>query len=333
MLEGHVPQEQKSSQQLRDSIRCIKGVLEEWEATIPQQQPRQQQRQQGETQPWQQPDNAHLDILHEVISKLTPDETATVRTLLDCQSSPSADDATMQQWQRQAPATQMNANMASFGVQLCAPSLPAVAPVGMQYHVAFGGLAAAPMGRPPDAFYYSQHSMSSSGPQMSSSTYNSAYKQRSRVPLCLEQKVAKPTKNDVLEGKARSTAEEEKETLRTNLRDLSLCEHTHVIMVRKINRLGIDSPALLEAHFSKYGPVQRVMVSHSRAKSIFGRAGAARVRPAGLGFLIMSRAEDVDAILASGPEHNVEGALITTSRFESRSICDDGHAVVDPESQ
>jgi len=90
-------------------------------------------------------------------------------------------------------------------------------------------------------------------------------------------------------------------------------------MVRKINRLGLDSCNLLEAYFSKFGTVDRMMVSHSRARSIFGK-GACRVRPAGLGFLIMAKAEDVEAILAFGTEHEVEGVSISVHPFESRSI-------------
>merc|ERR1719453_470202 len=103
-----------------------------------------------------------------------------------------------------------------------------------------------------------------------------------------QQRVAKGTKTAPQEESSQSMTETD--TLRTNLRDLSACDPARVLMVRKINRLGLDSPALLEAYFSKFGVVERVMVSHSRAKSLFGR-GNVRVRPAGLGFLIMASAE------------------------------------------
>jgi RNA recognition motif-containing protein len=108
-----------------------------------------------------------------------------------------------------------------------------------------------------------------------------------------------------------------KDTLRTNLRDLSNLEAERVLLVRKINRLGLDSAAILKAHFSQFGEVDRIMVSHSRAKSIFGR-GEARVRPAGLGFLLMTKPEDVEAVLRAGEEHVIEGATIWCSRFEPR---------------
>ena len=33
-------------------------------------------------------------------------------------------------------------------------------------------------------------------------------------------------------------------------------------MVRKINRLGPDSSALLQTHFAQFGDVERVLVNH-----------------------------------------------------------------------
>lgn len=109
----------------------------------------------------------------------------------------------------------------------------------------------------------------------------------------------------------------EKDSLRTNLRDLEQMDSDRVLIVRRINRLGLESPALLEEHFSQYGTVEKVMVSHSRAKSYFGYSSA-RVRPAGLGFVVMSRIEDAMAILEAGVDQVVNGATITVHAYETR---------------
>jgi len=110
----------------------------------------------------------------------------------------------------------------------------------------------------------------------------------------------------------------EKDSLRTNLRDLEHMDGDRVLIVRRINRLGLESPALLEEYFSQYGPVEKVLVSHSRAKSYFGYSSA-RVRPAGLGFVVMSRTEDAEAILQAGANQVVSGATITVHAYETRS--------------
>mmetsp|Transcript_35818 Transcript_35818/g.66782 ORF Transcript_35818/g.66782 Transcript_35818/m.66782 type:complete len:587 (+) Transcript_35818:103-1863(+) len=131
----------------------------------------------------------------------------------------------------------------------------------------------------------------------------------------------------------------EEETLRTHLRELQKVEPEQVVLVRKINRLGFESPAALRAHYSKYGKVERVLVAHSHVKSQ-NRRFAARLRPSGLGFVVMSKKEEADAILAEGPEQVVAGgpdhagAAIRVQRFQRRSEdAKDGDLKLDDEEQ
>jgi hypothetical protein len=97
-------------------------------------------------------------------------------------------------------------------------------------------------------------------------------------------------------------------SLRANLESLKSADPTCVVQVRKINRLGFDSAQVLKAHFCKYGSVDRVLVSHCYAK-----ARNLRFRPSGLGFVVMTKPEEVHAILADGPElqirHTIDGTL------------------------
>lgn len=118
-------------------------------------------------------------------------------------------------------------------------------------------------------------------------------------------------------GPAAQQHEDTADTLRSNLYDLSFLDSSKILMVRKINRIGMDSAGVLEAYFSKFGTIERVMVSHSRSKSNMGQM---RLRPATVGFLVMSKAEDVQAVLAYGQEHCVQGVAVSALPFQSHPV-------------
>jgi len=110
-------------------------------------------------------------------------------------------------------------------------------------------------------------------------------------------------------------------TLRMHLRSLINIDSGRVLIVRKINRLGFASQAVLHEHFSWYGVVERVLVAHSRVKSTSAADKSAspvssRLRPSGLGFIVMSRAADAQAILANGSEQPVNGIMVRLQQFQ-----------------
>lgn len=96
-------------------------------------------------------------------------------------------------------------------------------------------------------------------------------------------------------------------SLRCNLEALHNLDCNRIVIVRKINRLGFESAKVMEAFFRKYGKVDRVLVSHSHAK-----CRSLRFRPSGLGFLVMSTAEEAEAVLADGPEIQVSKSSCET---------------------
>jgi len=109
------------------------------------------------------------------------------------------------------------------------------------------------------------------------------------------------------------------DTLRTFLLELATVDNARVLTLRKINRLGMDSPTVLEKYFSKFGKVERIMVSHMHAaKPTGGRKTQAR--PAALGFAVMSNAEDAQAALKHGLAHAVAGVEIAVGPFQSHTI-------------
>jgi len=107
------------------------------------------------------------------------------------------------------------------------------------------------------------------------------------------------------------------DTLRSNLKDLATMDSNRVILVRGITRLGLDSAAALEGYFAKFGTIDRVMVSHSHCKTA---AGSVRMRPATVGFVVMSSVDEAQSAFASGAKHVVQGVSVALGPFQSHAI-------------
>merc|ERR1740130_1857983 len=74
-------------------------------------------------------------------------------------------------------------------------------------------------------------------------------------------------------------------SLRQDLELLRQRQPENVIIVRKIKKLGFESPQMLDEHFSQYGEVKELLVAHSHVKPTAKRQNG-RVRPAALGNVI-----------------------------------------------
>merc|ERR1719160_1821297 len=105
-------------------------------------------------------------------------------------------------------------------------------------------------------------------------------------------------------------------SLRQDLELLRQREPEHVIIVRKIKKLGFESPQLLDEHFSQYGEVKELLVAHSHVKPTSKRPNG-RVRPAALGFVVMATAEAVQSALKAGANQMIYGHAIELASFES----------------
>lgn len=91
-------------------------------------------------------------------------------------------------------------------------------------------------------------------------------------------------------------------------------EPERVIIVRKIKKLGFESPAFLTEYFGQYGEVSQVLVAHSHVKPTAKRPNG-RVRPAALGFVVMANAAAAEGALNHGATHVVSGVAIEVSPF------------------
>jgi hypothetical protein len=119
---------------------------------------------------------------------------------------------------------------------------------------------------------------------------------------------ATPKHNDMLSKKP-SVDCEEGETLRDHLQELQDEDPALVIIVRKISKLGFQSPDLLRNYFEEYGEVGKILVAHSFVKPS-NRRVKPRVRPAGLGFVVMTSRADADAVLCMGENQTIAGVPV-----------------------
>lgn len=105
-------------------------------------------------------------------------------------------------------------------------------------------------------------------------------------------------------------------SLRQDLQALRDCQPECVMIVRKIKKLGFESPTFLNQHFQQFGNVSDVLVAHSTVKPTAKRP-TGRVRPAALGFVVMADASGVESALQAGETQMVAGTAITVSKFNA----------------
>jgi hypothetical protein len=118
-----------------------------------------------------------------------------------------------------------------------------------------------------------------------------------------------------------STSPAKAETLQRHLWELQSENPDHVFIVRGISRMGFRSTDMLEAHYSTYGKVCRVMVVNSKVPAkvkhttVVGQHQASRIRPGSLGFVVMGSTDNVARIMAEGSEQTVAGFQIRVQNF------------------
>jgi len=108
------------------------------------------------------------------------------------------------------------------------------------------------------------------------------------------------------------------DTLRSHLRSLQDVDSRRVVQVRKISKLGFQSGAALESHYSAFGRVECVRVAFSHVKPQ-STGLAVRVRPSGLGFVVMSSIEEAELILNAGENQVVNGVEVLVRPYEVRA--------------
>jgi len=105
-------------------------------------------------------------------------------------------------------------------------------------------------------------------------------------------------------------------SLRDDLERLKEHDTQQCLIVRRIKRLGLGSPEILRKHFSSFGVVKEMLISHSFEKKS-AKCRADRVRPAALGFIIMDSVDGAQAVLRAGPTIMIGDVDVEVKIFES----------------
>jgi len=109
-------------------------------------------------------------------------------------------------------------------------------------------------------------------------------------------------------------------TLSGSLQTLSTEDPDCLFIVRRINKLGFKASRKLKLHFTRYGPVVRVLVAHSTVRQHGDGQCYGRRRPSSLGFVQMLTDDSVKRVLLAGEEHQVEDVVIRVQRFQRQAI-------------
>jgi len=122
-----------------------------------------------------------------------------------------------------------------------------------------------------------------------------------------------------LPGRRPGVVNRQVQTLSSSLQALCHEDPDCLFIVRRINKLGFKACRTLKHHFASQGhAVVRVLVAHSTVRQHGDAQGHARRRPSSLGFVQMASAGAVRKLLALGPEHVVDGHIITVQQFERK---------------
>jgi len=105
----------------------------------------------------------------------------------------------------------------------------------------------------------------------------------------------------------------------SHLERLDLQDPRKVITVKKIHKLGFQAGEILREYFEQSGPVEEVLLSNVPADcEMPTRRSGARVRPSGLGWILMRNPEDAIRALGLGDEQDIKGAAVRVQAFRKK---------------
>jgi hypothetical protein len=105
----------------------------------------------------------------------------------------------------------------------------------------------------------------------------------------------------------------------TQLSELQSEDPEKIVIVKKINRLGFDSPGVLTKHFGQFGRVEKVLLSNAHSKTP-DFSPKVRLRPSGIGFLVFESPEVAARVVAEGQTQMINGFEVIVRAFERRQF-------------
>merc|ERR1719387_1982818 len=112
-------------------------------------------------------------------------------------------------------------------------------------------------------------------------------------------------------------------SLRDDLEKIRCYEMGRCLIIRRIKRLGLNSPQILRKRFSDFGNVTEVFAAHSCEKKTLKAKLEQRLRPAAIGFVVMDSCEEADEALRGGASLMVGEVEVTVQPFETFGRGDD----------
>merc|ERR1719387_2983781 len=106
-------------------------------------------------------------------------------------------------------------------------------------------------------------------------------------------------------------------SLRDDLEKVRCYEMARCLIVRRIKRLGLNSPQILRDRFSDFGTVTEVFVAHSCEKKTLKAKLEQRLRPAAIGFVVMDTRQGAAEALRGGSALMVGEMEIAVQPFET----------------
>jgi hypothetical protein len=118
--------------------------------------------------------------------------------------------------------------------------------------------------------------------------------------------------------RSKGAVDKDRKTGSSVKQDVRDADRPRTLVCLKVNRLGFDAEKELIAHCSQFGKVDYVFVP-LKVKRVHATATTpshSHLRPSGLGFVVMAKEEDTQAIIASGAEQLVNGKVISVRAFK-----------------
>jgi len=106
-------------------------------------------------------------------------------------------------------------------------------------------------------------------------------------------------------------------SLRSHFSELDQVPCDRIFLVRKIQRLGLNSADAVRAHFSVYGDVEDVLVAHSPVLSGC-KTYVRRFRPSNLAIVTMKTPEMAKRVHAQGKDQLIQGSFVRVEPYERR---------------
>jgi hypothetical protein len=106
-------------------------------------------------------------------------------------------------------------------------------------------------------------------------------------------------------------------SLRSHFGELDQVPCERIFLVRKIQRLGLNSADSVRAHFNTYGDVEDVLVAHSPVLSGC-KTYVRRFRPSNLAIVTMKTAAMAERVHAQGRDQVIQGNFVVVEPYERR---------------